>query len=263
MKANIFKGLVLLTIITLSVSVVFAEVKGVKKKRALAHEYGNVVMNNLSDKNNIAPVVFNHWLHRALYTCRLCHVDLAFAMQANGTAVKEDDNRKGFYCGACHNEKEAFGWIGRTQDGAEVKKCDRCHSYGKKVVFEKEFYKFTANFPRERFGNGIDWEKAENEGKLKLKDYIEGISMKRKPLAIPQDTQVKSQISDMPDIIFSHKKHAVWSGCELCHPDIFGVKKGGTVYNMEEIFNGKYCGVCHDKVAFPNIDCQRCHTKAV
>jgi c(7)-type cytochrome triheme protein len=263
MKGKLKKGLILLLIAALGVTTVYAESKGIKKKRALPHEYGNVVMNNLSDKNNIAPVVFNHWLHRAKYTCRLCHVDLAFAMQANATAVMEDDNKKGFYCGACHNEKEAFGPVNKKLFGEDAKNCERCHSYGKKVVFEKDFYKFTADFPHERFGNGIDWELAENEGKIKLKDYIEGISIKRKSLVIPQDSQVKSKVSEMPDIIFSHKKHAVWSGCELCHPDIFGVRKGSTVYSMDDIFSGKYCGLCHDKVSFPNFDCQRCHTKPV
>ena len=263
MSGHFKKGLVLLFTLVLGITVVYAETKGVKRKRALPHEYGNVVMNNLSDKNNIAPVVFNHWLHRALYTCRLCHVDLTFAMQANGTAVKCDDNKKGYYCGACHDEKEAFGLYNKKLTGEAAKNCDRCHSYGKKVVFEKEFYKFTVGFPRERFGNGIDWERAENEGKIKLKDFLEGVSIKRKSLVIPPDSQVKTQVTDMPDIVFSHKKHAVWSGCELCHPDLFGVKKGANVYSMEEIFNGKYCGVCHDKVSFPNLDCQRCHTKAV
>jgi c(7)-type cytochrome triheme protein len=47
-------------------------------------------------------------------------------------------------------------------------------------------------------------------------------------------------------------------------PEIFvGVKKGATKYSMVEIFEGKYCGVCHVNVAFPLIDCQRCHTKPV
>jgi c(7)-type cytochrome triheme protein len=68
----------------------------------------------------------------------------------------------------------------------------------------------------------------------------------------------------MPDIIFSHAKHTVWNGCELCHPEIFvGVKKGATKYSMVEIFEGKYCGACHVTVAFPLIDCGRCHTRPV
>jgi c(7)-type cytochrome triheme protein len=29
---------------------------------------------------------------------------------------------------------------------------------------------------------------------------------------------------------------------------------------MDAIFLGKYCGVCHDKVAFSNFVCERCHS---
>ena len=51
------------------------------KKRPLPSDYGNVVMNNYSEKAGLSPVVFDHWLHRARFTCRLCHVDIAFAMK--------------------------------------------------------------------------------------------------------------------------------------------------------------------------------------
>jgi c(7)-type cytochrome triheme protein len=55
----------------------------------------------------------------------------------------------------------------------------------------------------------------------------------------------------------------VWNGCELCHPQIFGVKRGSTTYEMVDIFNGLYCGACHGSVAFTTHDCQLCHTKSV
>lgn len=257
------KALIIIIVVLFGVSAVCADMWMGVKRRARPYEYGNVIISNFSQKNDIAPVMFNHWLHRGKYTCRLCHVDIGFAMEANGTQITEKDNKNGFYCGACHNGKEAFGPTGKNIIGQTVKKCDRCHSVGKNVTFETDFYKFTKNFPRGRFGNGIDWEKAEIEGYIKVRDYLEGISIKRKPLNFPPDTEVKSQVKGMPDIIFSHKKHAVWNGCELCHPYIFDVKKGGTKYSMTEIFQGKYCGLCHGKVAFPNSDCQRCHSKPV
>lgn len=67
----------------------------------------------------------------------------------------------------------------------------------------------------------------------------------------------------MPEIVFSHNKHSVWNGCELCHPDLFGVEKGKTKYTMQDVFDGLYCGACHGKVAFSNLDCQLCHLKEV
>ena len=231
---------------------------GVKKRRPLPDEFGNVVMNNVSEKNQIAPVVFSHWVHRAKFTCRLCHVDVGFAMQANATQVHEADNRKGFYCGACHNGRIAFGAVG--PDG---KNCDRCHSQGKDVHGQYDFSAFTAQFPKGRFGNNVDWEAAELEGKIKLTDTLPDISIKRKPLDVPKDYSIEAKVAGLPEIIFSHKKHAVWNGCELCHPDIYAVKAGATKYSMEDVFAGKFCGACHGSVAFPANDCQRCHSKPV
>ncbi|TNF56090.1 hypothetical protein EP227_01290 [bacterium] len=261
MKKMIFLMVVFITVfITLSIDSVY----GFMMKRRPHHEYGNVVINNFSEKNNIAPVVYNHWLHRAKYTCRVCHLDLNFIMKANGTGITEDANKKGLYCGACHNGEEAFAPEEKDSSGeASKKNCDRCHSYGKGVKFEKNFYLFTKNFPRAKFGNGVNWIKAEQEGHIKLKDYIEGLSPKRVSEEDPTDAVLTTKIVEMPEIIFSHKKHAVWNGCKFCHPDMFREKIGATEFTMEEIFAGKFCGACHGKVSFPTFDCQRCHSKAI
>lgn len=241
----------------------YAETYGVRHRRPKPHEFGNVTMNNHSEKNNVAPVVFSHWLHRSKYTCRLCHVDIGFAMTEGATLGTCSDNKNGFYCGACHNGKEAFAPIEKRVVGGEVKNCDRCHSLGKKVEFENEFYKFRKDLPSERFGNGIDWLKTEEQKLVKLKDYLEGVSFKRKRLEEREEFSIKTNEMRIPEIIFSHKKHTVWSGCELCHPEIFGIKKGRNDYTMQQIFNGKYCGACHGIVAFTTLDCRRCHTKEV
>jgi c(7)-type cytochrome triheme protein len=241
---------------------------GVKKKRPLPYEYGRVVISNYSEKAGLAPVVFDHWLHRAKFTCRLCHVDIGFAMKAGSTGIKASDNMNGYYCGSCHNGKKAFDdkiVFDTCSKAPEAQtRCLRCHSLGKNVKAGYDFSKFTENLPRGRFGNGVDWEKAEVDGLIKPLDFLEGISIKRQSLTVQKDFALGTKLEGMPDIIFSHKKHTVWNGCELCHPEIFvGVKKGTTKYSMTEIFEGKYCGVCHTSVAFPLIDCQRCHTKAV
>ncbi len=243
---------------------------GVKKKRALPHEYGNVIIDTYSEKAGLAPVQFSHWVHRSMYTCRLCHVDLAFGMKPNSTNIKATDNRKGFYCGTCHNgkmlyrDRTIFASCQTTYTQEDAKRCERCHSVGRNVIPTWDFYSVTKQYPKERFGNGIDWEKTEAEGYIKLTDTIENVSVKRKAMDVQKDFTINAKVQGMPDIIFSHTKHTVWGGCELCHPDIFvGVKKGLTKYSMADLYEGKYCGACHVKVAFPLLDCQRCHSKPV
>ncbi len=259
-----------ITLLVLALASAAVAQTGVKKKRPLPYDYGKVVLNNYSEQAGFSPVVFDHWLHRSFYTCRLCHVDIAFGMKAGTTGIKASDNMNGYYCGTCHNGKMVFkgkkvfeSCVNKTGPH-EINKCVRCHSLGKSITREYDFAKFTEGFPIERFGNGIDWEKAESNGYVKPVDFLEGVSIKRPNLAVQKDFSIIPKVEGMPDIIFSHKKHTVWNGCELCHPEIFiGVKKGITKYSMVEIYEGKYCGVCHTAVAFPLLDCQRCHSKPV
>jgi c(7)-type cytochrome triheme protein len=263
------RGAALLLLAVVVPSAALADPSG-KKRRPLPYEFGSVVIDNHSRAAGLPPVVFEHWLHRAKYTCRLCHVDIGFAMKAGGTDIKAADNMAGFYCGACHNKSLAAGKTvfeacnGKVPARDQRPACLRCHSIGKNVKQEIDFGSFTRNLPRGRFGNGVDWEKAEQDHLINPVDYVEGVSIKRKPITAVKDFALEPKLVGMPNILFSHDKHTVWNGCELCHPEIFvGVKKGQTKYSMVEIFEGKYCGVCHVNVAFPLLDCQRCHTKPV
>jgi c(7)-type cytochrome triheme protein len=243
---------------------------GTKKKRPLPYEYGQVVINNYSDKADMNPVVFQHWIHRSMFTCRVCHVDVGLGMKAGATGIKAIDNERGYYCGACHNGKMVVN--GKTVFRAcsnkatfdDQKRCDRCHSLNKKVTSDFDFFKFSTPLPKERFGNGIDWEKSEELGFISPSKYLDNASAMNKSLALQKDFAINAKVEGMPNIIFSHKKHTIWNGCELCHPDIFmGVKKGNAKYSMVDISEGKSCGACHVSVAFPLTDCQRCHSKPV
>lgn len=258
MKKTVIIAVLLFSVI----GIAFAQT-GVKKRRPLPFEFGRVVINNYSQAAKLAPVVFDHWLHRAKFTCRVCHVDIGFAMEAELSDIKAVDNINGYYCGTCHNGTMAFA---SCQEGFARKDqtCNRCHSLGKNVAQKYDFREFVKGWPKERLGNGVDWEKTEDMGLIEPVDFIEGVSIKREKLLVQQDFNIEAKVGGMPNIIFSHEKHTVWNGCELCHPEIFiGIKKGLTKYSMVDLYEGKYCGVCHNNVAFPLLDCQRCHVQEV
>ena len=230
-------------------------------------DYGRVIISNFSAKGGVAPVVFDHWLHRAKYTCRLCHVDIGFGLKANATGITAADNSKGVYCGACHNGKTVMDgkkiFAACGPDKAD-KRCERCHSQGKSVKPEKDFAAFAARLPKDTFGNGINWEKAAEDGQIKLSDHLEGVSIKQPAQSIQKDFTIQPKAGQKGEILFSHKKHVLWNGCEVCHPEVFkGGKRGVQQYSMEEIKQKKFCGVCHGTVAFPIDDCARCHAKPV
>ncbi len=230
--------------------------------------YGTVVINNYSKHSGMEAVVFDHWLHRAKFTCRLCHIDIGFTMEGGATAISAADNMNGYYCGSCHDGRrvfegrEIFASCAGEYTPEEGKRCARCHSTGKTEARLYDFQTFTRKLPRV-FGKLIDWEKAEKEGLIKLVDYLEGISSKRSSLEAQKDFTIMVRSMRWADVTFSHEKHIVWNGCEVCHPLIYPSSKQGTLqYSMADIMDGQSCGVCHVSVAFSVWLCRKCHTEA-
>jgi c(7)-type cytochrome triheme protein len=81
-------------------------------------EYGDVVINNHSDKSGMRPVVFPHWFHRIRYRCKVCHADLGFKFKAGGNDINMVKVIDGQFCGACHNGEVAWS----------IENCNMCHS---------------------------------------------------------------------------------------------------------------------------------------
>jgi len=226
-------------------------------------DYGKVIIGNASPAAGPGPVVFDHWLHRAKFTCRLCHVDIGFAMQANATGITATTNQQGFHCGACHDGKRVIA--GKTvfascSDKSSSENCSRCHSQGKKDVRKYTYQAFTAKLPKAVYGT--DWMAAEGRGKIKPIDFLEGISVKRASMRTRPDFSIEATLPWVHPITFSHEKHAIWNGCELCHPEIFPTAPKETVGDSMFLnTEGRYCGACHGKVAFPLNNCSQCHPR--
>jgi c(7)-type cytochrome triheme protein len=235
----------------------------------IPYDYGHVKLENFTVRARVPPVRFDHWRHRSQFTCRLCHVDVGFAMTAGATQVSSSTIRDGFHCGACHDGKRTwrgkpiFAACGDARRFDAKGSCGRCHREVDEAAARRDFEPFARNFPRDRFGL-VDWEKAERSGLVRPVDFLEGISIPRDPLKNPKVVTIVSKGEWMSDVLFSHPKHATWNGCEVCHPEIFP-NAGGQArrYTMLDISSGGACGACHDKVAFPLADCEKCHVKPV
>jgi c(7)-type cytochrome triheme protein len=216
--------------------------------------YGNIVISRNLPNSPMAsvfkPVVFPHWWHRTVFTCKVCHADIGFTMEAGADDIKMTDIQQGKWCGSCHNGKIAFA----------PTLCPRCHSKGIAVKENRRPQDHLSKLPKDSYGNKVNWVKAIEEGAIKPKADIEG---KSKMMVFDRDIEfkVKYQGVPLPDVIYPHKQHTEWLFCGNCHPGIFQMKAGGNPVTMFDIFEGKYCGVCHGKVAFPPTDCLRCHNK--
>jgi c(7)-type cytochrome triheme protein len=141
--------------------------------------------------------------------------------------------------------------------------CARCHVRWDPARARQQFEDTVRGLPRDRFGP-IDRERAESAGQIRPADFLEGLSIARNALTNKREATSSSKGRWMSDVLFSHPKQAVWNGCEVCHPDIFP-NSGGPArrYTMMTISAGEACRACHDKVAFPLADCERCHVKPV
>ncbi len=68
-------------------------------------------------------------------------------------------------------------------------------------------------------------------------------------------------------VMFSHENHAGEAGldCDSCHDEIFPMEalaaEENEDFTMKSLYEGKYCGTCHDgDMAFASdTQCARCH----
>ena len=209
--------------------------------------FGKVLIQRLTAVGAVKPVSFSHATHRVRYTCRVCHLELDFAFKRNGTEITEEANRKGFYCGACHNGRIAFG---HTEEN-----CARCHT-GTLEDGVDDLAK-VRDLPTVKFGNGVDWSAAVKRGDIKP---VSSLSGDYHPLQLNTTLSLESDWNFVPPATFPHAEHVLWLDCANCHPAIFNVKKKGTQhFSMLNSLAGEFCGVCHVRVAFPLDDCLRCH----
>lgn len=214
--------------------------------------YGTVLMDkNIKASDKLSPVLFPHWAHRANYACNVCHPELGFKMKAGTTDIKQADLEAGKYCSKCHDGKASFG----------LSECTRCHSKGLDVKENHKIEDVLKDYPKDYFGNKINWAAALKEGKLKPIASLDG---KKKLEVLDSNIVIPATkfSPHPPDVLFPHKPHTEQLECSNCHPSIFEQKKGGNPdMNMMKIVWGQYCGVCHGKVSFPLDDCYRCHSQ--
>lgn len=104
-----------------------------------------------------------------------------------------------------------------------------------------------------------DWMAALRSGQI---TPLPGLTPTSKMNVLDLDVVMKNT-KGMPYVRFPHRSHTLWLDCSNCHPAPFTPLAGANPVSMNEIFRGKYCGMCHDRVAFITFySCIRCHSVA-
>src|SRR5512133_3969919 len=226
--------------------------------------YGRMILDSFCTKMGMPAVTFDHWNHRAMYTCLVCHVDAGFALKAGETQVTLASNQDGSHCGACHDGKTLHDGkpIFRACSGWPVpdpaRGCVRCHT-GADAGPAPGYDAFKQAMPLDE-ADSIDWAEAARRSIVKPQPTLDGRAAGQRLMRLDRDLDFSPVGTWMSRVTFSHRKHGVWNGCELCHPEIFpSTKRGAVKFGMADFAEGRYCGVCHRNVAFPLTSCQRCH----
>ncbi len=106
---------------------------------------------------------------------------------------------------------------------------------------------------------GVDWVKALASGVIAPRPSIRPGGAPQPVL--PLDVELVPSVGPMFGVVFPHVTHTALLSCTNCHPGLFQMQKGATPISMAAITEGRSCGVCHGKVAFPTTACLRCHPK--
>lgn len=113
-----------------------------------------------------------------------------------------------------------------------------------------------AGFPTDPKGLP-DWMRMINEGLIQPRADLKGSGRME---VLDLDIVMKNT-KEMPWVRFPHRSHTLWLACSNCHDGIFVAKAGANAIDMNKIFRGQFCGVCHDRVAFQTMfACHRCHS---
>ena len=65
----------------------------------------------------------------------------------------------------------------------------------------------------------------------------------------------------MRAVVFPHWFHRIRYRCKVCHSELgFKMRAGANLVQMNDIIEGRFCGMCHNgQVAWPADRCDLCH----
>lgn len=224
-------------------------------------------------------VHYNHKIHTKKFRCTTCHPAL-FKIKKGANRITMADHGRKQYCFSCHDGTMSFSWMD----------CSRCHT---QMPTPKKNIYFGANGKAVPFSHSAHLTRMkcgdchiqifpfkEGSTKIAYADHVNskacftchkeknGVSFykdcsrchkDRSSMAAPQGPLTYTS-KDKGPVAFNHSSHAF--SCDVCHPNLFVMKKGGTKITMIDMYQGKSCGTCHNRIkTFTVTDCSKCHKK--
>jgi len=206
--------------------------------------------------------------------CFKCHAYEKFAVNEAGKFSHEKHLSFGVHCNQCHSIKP-------HQESNLIKDtCNSCHNLsnftfpgaGMPVAFSHQSHAKREScsachpglFNTKRGASKITMEmmyKGDSCGKCHdgKKAFASTDCTKcHKMTAFKKELSYPS--GGLSPAIFSHETHTAMFECNNCHTALFKFKKGGSGMKMDDLYQGEFCGSCHNgEMAFGATECQNCH----
>ncbi len=225
-------------------------------------------LKNLDKKNRLLGTIILFFM---LFICTLTFASLA--RSKDGKTLKQSDDRS-----VTENESKPIldphdprsllylnraGKLAGTGDPR--KPAGESYKWG--MGWQPKAFEYKG-LPKDKYGL-VNWIKLATDGFILPKGSLNPNSPEYEtPVIFKYNEEDEDSIEDIliitksdfiADVRFPHTLHAWWLSCKSCHPRRFEKSAGGNAITMKEMANGKWCGECHSKVAFPLTDCKRCH----
>lgn len=207
--------------------------------------------------------------------CFKCHSYQKFsAPPQKGIFPHQRHMDTGYHCNQCH------GPIGHTPIVINREICGKCHNI-KVIAFQKTA--LPSKFDHEAHAKLFSCKDCHpkiflmtiGSSNVTMKDINSGAycgachdgkkafsssecSKCHKMKAFEKDLLYK--VEGIGNVVFSHKFHTTVFSCDSCHPKLFGMKKTQGKMKMDDMYQGKTCGGCHNgNMATSVTECGKCH----
>jgi c(7)-type cytochrome triheme protein len=206
--------------------------------------------------------------------CFSCHSYQKFSASQKGMFPHQKHLDVGYHCNQCHEP------IGHRQIVVNMDVCANCHNI-KVIAFKKTV--FPSQFNHESHSRMYGCKECHPKIFLMsagatlvtMKDIYKGAYCGachdgKKAFSSTECSKCHNvkgfakeltyKIEGIGSVIFSHKFHTDAFACDSCHPNLFNMKKTQGKMKMDDMYDGKLCGACHNgNIAASVSDCGKCH----
>ncbi len=180
----------------------------------------------------------------------------------------------GYHCNQCHSP------IGHTSIVINREICSNCHNI-KSITFQKTALpsRFNHELHSSLFGCKECHPKiflmVKGSSNITMKDinsgaYCGACHNGKKAFSSSEcsrchqmktfEKDILYKVDGIGNVLFSHKFHTTIYSCDSCHPKLFEMKRSQGKMKMDDMYQGKTCGACHNgNIATSVTECGKCH----